>query len=137
MIKLIKKYNNIIKYLINGGVTTVINFSAYLFLERVLDVHYLVANLIAWILSVIYAFITNKIIVFKDERSTFPQVLRQFMIFTGLRAVSFGLEELSMLIFITQLRFNDIAVKLIIAVAIVITNYIFSKFIIFKNKKDI
>jgi len=127
------KYRQPIVYLINGGLTTAVNFVVYIVLKRVLGINVLVANTIAWIISVIYAFVTNKKIVFRDNQG----VLKQFIMFAGLRIISYILEELSLFVFVVQLEFNDITVKIIVSVLIVIINYIFSKFIIFKKNEDV
>jgi Predicted membrane protein len=125
------KYRQPIVYLINGGLTTAVNFVVYIVLKRIFGVHVLIANTIAWIVSVIYAFITNKKIVFQDNQG----VLRQFIMFAGLRIVSYALEELSLFVFVLHLKFDDLLVKIIVSVLIVIINYIFSKFIIFKDTR--
>ena len=131
--KIYYKYRQPIVYLINGGLTTVVNFVVYIVLKDVFSIHLLIGNTIAWITSVIYAFITNKKIVFRDNQG----ILRQFIMFAGLRIVSYVLEELSLFVFVVQLEFNDLTVKVIVSVLIVIINYIFSKFIIFKKNEDV
>ena len=124
------KYRTQIVYLINGGLTTLVNFVVYIAFRYLFSMHELVANTIAWIAAVIYAFITNKVVVFRDR----DNILKQFIMFTGLRVISYGFEQVSIWLFVTTLGFNDLIVKAVVAVVVVITNYVFSKFIIFKKK---
>ena len=124
------KYRQQIVYLINGGLTTLVNFAVYIVFKHLFGIHELIANTIAWVIAVIYAFITNKVVVFRDR----DNILKQFIMFAGLRVVSYGFEELSLWLFVTTLGFNDLIVKAVVAVVVVITNYVFSKFIIFKKK---
>ena len=130
MKKIFLKYRTQIVYLINGGLTTLVNFVVYIAFRYLFGMHELVANTIAWIAAVIYAFITNKVVVFRDKNN----IVKQFIMFAGLRVVSYGFEQISIWLFVTTLGFNDLIVKAIVAVVVVITNYVFSKFIIFKKK---
>ena len=65
--ELIIKYEEIIKYIIFGVLTTLVNYVSYAMLTRIFDLEIFISNLIAWLLSVIFAFITNKLIVFKSK----------------------------------------------------------------------
>lgn len=124
------KHRQLIKYLINGGFTTLVNFVVYIVLTDFYTIHELVANTVAWIVAVVFAFVTNKILVFHDKHNS---IVKQFLMFASLRLLSYIVEELSLYLFVIRLEFNDILVKIVVAVFVVITNYIFSKFLIFKK----
>ena len=95
----------------------------------------LIANAIAWVVALIFAFITNKFIVFKSRDVSFKKLLFEFGSFTVARLISFICEEL--IIFIAPLiAMNLIVAKVIAAIVVVILNYIFSKLFIFKNKEN-
>lgn len=95
---------------------------------------YLDANAIAWVVGVIFAFVTNKLWVFesKDWR---PSVAGKELIgFTGARLFSFFVETLMMFVMVSLLTWNEFIAKVIVGVVVVIINYVFSKLIIFRNK---
>lgn len=95
---------------------------------------YLDATVIAWTVAVIFAFITNKLIVF-ESKSWKPAVAgREFAGFIGARLFSLLVELLCMFVMVTLLSWNEFIAKIIVQIIVVILNYVFSKLIIFKNK---
>ena len=96
---------------------------------------YLDANTIAWVAGVIFAFFTNKLFVF-ESKSWKPSVAaKEFIGFVGARILSFLAESLLMFLMVTILSWSDIIAKIIVAVVVIIMNYVFSKLFIFKDKK--
>ena len=66
--ELLKKYEELILYVVFGGLTTVVNFVAFWLLNKLLGEEiYLVNNVIAWFVSVIFAYVTNKLWVFESK----------------------------------------------------------------------
>ncbi len=134
-------------YLVFGVLTTLVNWGSYYLLDLVLGKkRMLFTNVIAWIAAVAFAFVTNKIFVF-NSRSTDKKVLAgEISEFIGARLLSLGVEEGGLFIVKifgwtgTVLKvFNinitgDFAAKIILAFIVVILNYFFSKFIIFRRK---
>ena len=97
---------------------------------------YLDANFIAWIVGVVFAFVTNKLWVF-DSKSWSPSVAgKEFTGFMGARIFSFVVETILMFVLVTLLSVNDFVAKIIVGIVVVIINYIFSKLIIFKKKSE-
>lgn len=95
---------------------------------------YLDATVIAWTVAVIFAFVTNKLIVF-ESKSWKPAVAgKEFIGFIGARLFSLLVELLFMFIMVTLLHWNEFVAKVIVQIIVVILNYVFSKLIIFKNK---
>lgn len=95
---------------------------------------YLDATVIAWTVAVIFAFVTNKLIVF-ESKSWKPAVAgKEFIGFIGARLFSLLVELLCMFIMVTLLHWNEFVAKVIVQIIVVILNYVFSKLIIFKNK---
>lgn len=95
---------------------------------------YLDATVIAWTVAVIFAFVTNKLIVF-ESKSWKPAVAgKEFVGFIGARLFSLLVELLCMFIMVTLLHWNEFVAKVIVQIIVVILNYVFSKLIIFKNK---
>ena len=92
------------------------------------------ATVIAWTVAVIFAFVTNKLIVF-ESKSWKPAVAgKEFVGFIGARLFSLLVELLCMFIMVTLLHWNEFVAKVIVQIIVVILNYVFSKLIIFKNK---
>ena len=146
--ELFLKYKEIILYIIFGALTTLVNFVAYILFDLILTKElYLVTNLIAWVIAVIFAYIVNKLLVFSSKSFEKKTLLKEILEFLGARVFSFFLEEAGLLLFVDVLNFKsisidlhffiltgDIIAKVILAVVVVILNYFFSKFIIFKKK---
>ena len=132
----------VVSYLFFGVMTTVVNFIAFGLCEG--KMHYLVANAVAWVAAVVFAFVTNKLFVF-DSKSWKPKVLfKEAASFTGARLLTLGIEEIGMWGLIDLLHldkaFNlpfvsgEMVVKIIISIVVVVLNYFFSKLINLKKK---
>lgn len=95
---------------------------------------YLDATVIAWVAAVIFAFITNKLVVF-ESKSWKPSVAgKEFVAFIGARVFSLLVELLFMFVTVTLLSFNEFIAKIFVQFIVVVLNYIFSKLIIFKKE---
>ena len=148
--ELLCKYKELITYVLFGGLTTLVNFVAFYVVTFLLGEElYLFNNAIAWVVSVVFAYVTNKLFVFESKSWSLKLVAKESMEFVGARIFSFLIEEGGMWVFISLLGFGELSlnvigftvtgqliVKLILAVIVVIMNYFFSKFIIFKNSKN-
>ena len=141
MVKLIEDYieesNNtswfnkgyeVLSYLFFGGLTTLVNILTF-WLLRVLKMEVYTSNVIAWVVSVLFAFITNKLFVFESKGNT----LKQCISFFGFRLLSLVFDMGIMYLFINILNMNDLLSKVITNVFIVIINYVFSKIFVFKK----
>lgn len=149
---LMNKYREILLYGIFGVVTTLANLFTFLLFTHLLgERFYLLNNAIAWIAGVVVAFLTNKSWVFGSRDWGLRKVITELIEFAVARLLSFGFEEGGMLLFITVLGWGansftlfgfeitgQLIVKTLLSVGVVIMNYFFSKFFIFKknNEKD-
>lgn len=137
MIELIKKlwvkYEEVLVYLIFGVLTTVVNIAVFYALDTVLGVQYLIANAVAIILSILFAFFTNKKYVFKSKSADFQSWLKEFMLFCGFRAVSGVFDMLSMWILVDFMDLDTNIAKIATQFIVVVLNYFFSKFFVFKT----
>jgi len=129
-----KKYEEVIKYLLIGGLTTVLNYIMFALLvnEAKLEMH--PSNLIAWGVSVIFAYLTNKLFVFESKSFKIDVLAKEILTFGAARVFSFILEEVILFIFVDKLGMEKLIIKLIANIIVIIVNYILSKFIIFKKK---
>lgn len=128
------KYKELINYGIFGVLTTVINYVSYIIFTRVFNLDIFASNLLAWLVSVIFAFITNKLIVFESKEFTIKTLLKEGISFTVARILSLLLDMLILYIMSDLMGINDLIVKIISNIIVIIVNYVLSKFIIFKNK---
>lgn len=135
VINLYKGYEEIINYLIVGVLTTIISLLTYYFLVLTLlnvnvAIELQIANIISWIVSVIFAYFTNRIFVFKSKNN---KIFKECISFTGSRILTLLLDMIIMFIFVTVLAFNDKITKLLSQIIIIIGNYIISKFHVFRK----
>lgn len=135
LLSLFQKYRETILYLVFGGLTTLINIGSYWLLTSVFAVDFMAANALAWLISVLFAFVTNKLFVFDSKSLAAALVLKEFMMFVGARLFSGALDMGIMYLFVDILRFNDMVIKVLSNILVIIVNYILSKLIIFKKKQ--
>lgn len=143
------KYKEVIMYVIFGVLTTLVNFGAFWLFTKILGEQlYLLNNAIAWVVGVVFAYITNKLFVFESKSWEIKLVTKEVSEFFGARVLSFLVEEGGMLLFVSVLGLGDKAltifgftitgqfiVKILLAVIVVVLNYIFSKFFIFRKQE--
>jgi len=128
------KYKGVILYLIFGGITTFVNIGIYYLCFNVLGIPNLISNAVAWLIAVVVAYISNKLWVFESKSWEAKVVLPEAGKFLGARIATGLLDEGIMGLGVDVLGFNGVVVKVISNVLVIILNYIFSKFIIFKDK---
>ena len=124
-----------IVYLIFGALTTIVNYFVYLPLHNLLGVSAAVSNVVAWLIAVIFAYLTNKPFVFNSNDWSRAVVVPEFMKFIGCRVGSGAFETLFLLLTVDFFQFNGNIMKLITSVIVVILNYIGSKWLVFQGKK--
>jgi putative flippase GtrA len=133
--KLYVKYKEIIYYLFFGGCTTIVNFISYYVPARVFGIEEIVSNIIAWIISVLFAYTTNKIFVFESKTTTVQDLLKEMFSFIFARFFTGALFDVGLFALMLKVfHINDIITKITTQVIVVILNYICSKLIIFKKK---
>ena len=141
IIGLYKKYEEIINYLIIGVLTTVVNLAVkYALLFTVLNAsdatQLQIAVVISWVVACIFAYITNRKIVFKSKSK---KILKEFTAFVSARIFTLILEMLIMFIFVTLLKLDSdlwvVIWSLVAQVVVIVVNYVLSKLVIFKNEK--
>lgn len=131
--ELISKYDEVIGYLVFGGLTTVVNIIVFYLFDSILGVHYLVANALAIVVSILFAFFTNKKYVFKSSTPTFQLWLKEFSLFVSFRLLSAVFDMGSMWLLVDGLDLDANWAKIITQFIVVVLNYAFSKFFIFKQ----
>ena len=134
-------------YVVFGILTTLVNLISFCLLKLLFgDENYLWVNVLSWLIAVIFAYITNKLWVFGSKNWELGIVKREAAAFFFARLLSLGIEEAGLYFFVDVLDFGEwninflalnftglIISKLIIQIIVIISNYIFSKFLIFKR----
>lgn len=134
LIALFHKHEQIISYVFFGGLTTLVNFIVYYPLYNLCHLSASLSNILAWIVAVIFAYLTNKPFVFKSKDWSMKTVAPEFTKFVGSRFGSGLLETVIIRITVDILLWNGNLWKIIVSVLVVILNYITSKFFAFKKK---
>ncbi|MEQ8176108.1 MAG: GtrA family protein [Syntrophomonadaceae bacterium] len=129
-----QKYRKILLYLIFGGLTTMVNIAAYFCLTRLVGVQYLAANAGAWLTAVLFAYASNRAYVFTSGGRGLVFMLKECLSFMGCRIFSGFIDTGIVFVMIDLLHFQDLVVKITANTAVVIINYFFSKWIVFRDK---
>ena len=139
MKELLKKYRELIIYIIVGGLTTIVNWAVYAAGVRLFGWSITVSNIIAWIAAVAFAYVTNKVWVFRSYDWSLRFVFREAALFVGARLAT-GLFEIVAVPLLVRLGLDQqlfgvkgMWSKVIVSVVVTILNYVFSKLIIFRR----
>lgn len=134
------KYKGIIMYLFFGVGTTVVNWLVYAGLMMIEDMQMNVANIAAWIVAVLFAFVTNKWFVFESRSLEQKTLIKEFVMFISARVLT-GIIEIGGLPLLVYLGMNQsilgvegFAAKILISFIIIVLNYVFSRILVFKKK---
>ena len=90
-----------------------------------------IANFISWVAGVIFAYVTNRRYVFNSKNNN---IVREVGSFVGARVVTLVMDMLIMFVGVTLFGFNDKIFKMISQVVVIISNYLFSKILVFSDK---
>ena len=126
-----------INYLIVGGLTTCVSLLTYYLLTFTIlnpniSTELQIATIISWIISVLFAFFTNKKYVF-ESKNKFN--FKEMISFILSRLSTLFIEMLLMYLLVTICKYNDKIMKIAVQIIVIILNYLLSKFLVFKKKK--
>lgn len=122
----------VISYLVCGVLTTCINWGSYYLLD-LQGLSTVCSTTIAWFLSVVFAFFSNKIFVFLSKSWTLSVVWAEFLPFITCRVLSGIFDVVFMVVTVDYLHFNHMFAKILSNIVVMLTNYFASKFLIFKK----
>ena len=135
MIKYLKKYQDIIAYIFFGGMTTLVNLLSYYICAHILKISIILSVVIAWILSVLFAYVTNRKWVFHSNNKEIKDIIKEVISFFGCRLATGLVDLILMFIFVDVCHFNDLVIKIGANIIVIILNYVASKLIVFTDKK--
>ena len=136
---LYNKHKEKILYLIFGGLTTLLSLITYYLLtinllNPSIAIELQLANIISWLIGFLFAFFTNRKYVFNSNSK---HKIKEFIKFFLSRITTLLLDMIIMYIFVTLLGFNNLIIKIISQIIVIVSNYLFSKLIVFKKDVDI
>ena len=130
-----RKNQEAMRYLVFGALTTVINIIVFAICSKMADLSTTISNIIAWIIAVLFAYVTNKLYVFDSKTFKLKDLAREIFSFFSARIATLVIETAFLWVVIDKLGFNEILMKIISNIIVIILNYIFSKIFIFKKDK--
>lgn len=130
-----EKYKEVIRYGIAGVATTVINIVVYGVCYDTIGISNVTSTVIAWILSVLFAFVSNKIWVFESKSLELPLLIKETITFFGCRLATGVLDLAIMYVTVDIMAWNSMLMKCISNVIVIVVNYVASKLMIFAKKK--
>lgn len=128
------KNRSVILYIVFGVLTTLVNIVSYWLLTRWLKQSVNTATVLAWILSVLFAYITNRTWVFDSKAIQPNEVIREIVSFFLARLSTGLLDWLIMFVFVTKLSLPDMPVKIASNILVIVLNYVLSRFLVFKKR---
>lgn len=127
------KYSEVLWYIFFGGLTTLVNIISFYLLSKA-GIGTYISNLIAWILSVVFAFLTNKLFVFNSTSFKLNIFIKEIFSFFTFRLLSLGIDMAGMYLFISIFSINKMISKVFMNIIVIIVNYVFSKLFIFNKR---
>ena len=140
--RIVKKIctREIISYLICGVLTTLVGFGVYtlcVYLKLyAFNSETLLPQIISSVIAIIFAYIVNKIFVFESRSWSPPTLLREIVPFTVGRGLTFFMETGLLILLVDIMGLPNLICKPFTLVLVMITNYVISKFAVFK-KRDV
>lgn len=127
---------DILAYLFFGVLTTAVNYLIYLPCYNLLHFSAAMSNVLAWLVAVAFAYLTNKPFVFHSHDWSLKTVIPELGKFVGSRIASGGLETGAIFVTVDCLFWNGNLMKLITSVLVVLINYFASKLLVFRRGKE-
>lgn len=133
---LYQKYKDIIPYAVFGVLTTVVNIAVYWAAAHPLALPTMPSTVIAWVAAVLFAYVTNRKWVFHSEAHTSEAIIKELISFFGCRLATGVVDWACMYIFVDVFQLNDVVIKTLANVVVIVLNYVASKMVIFRHKEN-
>lgn len=132
--EMVQKHREVLVYLFFGVATTLVNMGVFFICNNTLHIDYRLSNAISWFISVLFAFVTNKYFVFESKHEDMASFIKEMFLFYWYRILSFIIDMGMMILLIEYIHTGDFWAKMVTQVVVVVLNYFFSKFFIFKKE---
>lgn len=151
--KIFNKYRQPITFMLFGLCTTMVDYGAYFIFGGIVgsenmleEKYYMLGNLFSWFFAVTFAFVTNKMFVFRSKKWNVQTLIKEIPAFYGTRFVALMVSEIGIWLLVSVAGLKnfsvtvlsvvvqgDLIAKLIMSIVSTVLNYIFGKFIIFSK----
>lgn len=136
IINLFRKYQSFISYVFFGVLTTLVNVIVYWLMAHILQFGTMASTVIAWAIAVFFAYVTNRRWVFRSDASSRAAIIRELIRFFVCRLATGAIDWIYMYVFVDILHLHDVIMKASANILVIVLNYIASKLIIFRHKKE-
>ncbi|MBR4982479.1 MAG: GtrA family protein [Lachnospiraceae bacterium] len=135
IIKIYRKHKEAIDYLFWGGVAFLLSMVLFYLFANVMNIYEQIANIISWVICVIFTYLTNRTFVFCSKVKGFKNIFKEFKDFVTARLLTLVMENAILFVMIDLLNLNNMVSKLVGQFVVIVSNYFLSKLWIFKKKK--
>lgn len=135
IIKTYRKYKEAIDYLFWGGVAFVLSMVLFYLFANVCGIYEQIANVLSWIICVMFTYFTNRTFVFQSKVKGLKNVLNEFKGFVTARLLTLIMENVILFVMIDLLSIHNMISKLVGQFVVIVSNYFLSKLWIFKKEK--
>ena len=133
MKNILLKYKSIILYAFFGVLTTMVNIATYYISAHLIHLGTLFSTCLAWVVGVLFAYITNRKYVFESDKRELNAILREVFSFFSCRLATGAVDIAIMYIFVDIIHFDDMVIKIFSNIVVIVLNYVASKLIIFRR----
>ncbi len=135
MKSLLKKHRELIMYGLNGIPTVLSNFGTY-FLLAEMNLSTAICAFVAMCVSIVVAYVTNKLFVFRTKRNRRLELFLEFVSFVSCRLLSGSVEVIIMVVTVDffMLAEHEAFIKVCATIVVVLLNYVASKQLVFRQK---
>ena len=123
------------RYLFIGGCTTLVNLVVFTVLCRIVHLDVNISNIISVAVSILFAYVANKLVVFRSHCSSLGELAAECARFIGARLATMVIEVGGVYVLYNIIHQDELIAKLETQVLVVIGNYFISRFIVFRDRK--
>ncbi|MDY4066144.1 GtrA family protein [Bullifex sp.] len=130
----LKKYRDFFVYIVFGFQATILNALLYMIFYQKFMISNVISTIIAWTITLVFAFFTNKFFVYKSTERRVKYIFVEFINFFLCRLLSGVLDVIFMFISVDLLNLLPLLMKFIAALGVGLINYFGGKLFIFKSR---
>lgn len=135
IIKIYKKNQEAISYLFWGFAAFLLGTGLFYVFANVWGFYEQIANVLSWVICVIFAYLTNRTFVFKSKVKGLKNIFIEFKDFIAARVLTLVMENAILFVMIDLMDRNNMIAKIVGQVVVIVSNYFLSKLWIFRKKK--
>ena len=136
LIKIYRKNEEAVNYLFWGFAAFVLGTGLFYVFANVMGLYEQIANVLSWIICVIFAYVTNRTFVFKSKVKGIKNIFAEFKDFIAARILTLVMENVILFVMIDLMDINNMIAKIVGQVVVIVSNYFLSKLWIFRKKKS-